>query len=114
MCSAFEGILRPALRPPPEVDAWAPTVAALVVTNLGLVLLNRAQGKQFWVRLRRRNAALWLVTGGTAAMRAAILAIEPARQLFHFGALYADDVAIAIASGAVVLGLLAAVAHFDL
>ena len=95
----------------PEADARALTFAALVVTNLGLVLLNRARGEPFWVGLRRRNAALWLVTGGTAALLAAILAIEPLRQLFHFGPLHADDVGIAIASGPVVLGLLAAVEH---
>jgi hypothetical protein len=52
-----------------------------------------------------------LVTGGTAALLAAILAIEPARQLFRFGPLHADDVSVAIASGALVLGLLAAVEH---
>jgi Ca2+-transporting ATPase len=95
----------------PEADARALTFAALVVTNLGLVLLNRARGEPFWAGLRRRNAALWMVTGGTAAMLAAILAIEPARQLFHFGPLHADDVGIAIAIGAVVLGLLVAVEH---
>jgi hypothetical protein len=52
-----------------------------------------------------------LVTGGTAALLSAILSIEPVRQLFHFGPLHADDVDIAIASGAVVLGLLAALQH---
>jgi len=95
----------------PEADARALTFAALVATNLGLVLLNRARGEPFWVGLRRRNGALWLVTGGTAAMLAAILAIGPARQLFRFGPLHVDDVGVAIASGVVVLGLLAAVEH---
>jgi Ca2+-transporting ATPase len=95
----------------PEADARALTFAALVVTNLGLVLLNRARGEPFWVGLRRRNGALWLVTGGTAALLAAILAIEPARRLFRFGPLHADDVGVAVASGALVLGLLAAVEH---
>jgi Ca2+-transporting ATPase len=95
----------------PEADARALTFAALVVTNLGLVLLNRARGEPFWVGLRRPNAALWLVTGGTAALLAAILAIEPARRLFRFGPLHADDVGVAIASGALILGLLAAVEH---
>jgi Ca2+-transporting ATPase len=91
----------------PDADARALTFATLVITNLGLVLLNRAQDEPFWTGLRRRNAALWLVTGGTAAVLAAILAIETARQLFHFGPLHADDAAVAAASGVLVLVLLA-------
>jgi len=91
----------------PEADARALTFAALVVTNLCLVLLNRARGARFWTGLRRRNAALWWVTGGTAAVLTAILTIEPARRLFHFGPLHSDDVAVAIGSGVLVLMLLA-------
>ena len=91
----------------PEADARALTFAALVVTNLGLVLLNRARGERFWAGLRRRNSALWWATGATTAVLAAILAIEPARRMFHFGPLHADDVAVAIASGVLVLMLLA-------
>jgi Ca2+-transporting ATPase len=91
----------------PEADARALTFTALVVTNLGLVLLTRARGERFWAGLRRRNAALWWVTGSTAGVLAAILAIEPARQLFHFGPLHADDAAVAIACGVLVLLLLA-------
>jgi Ca2+-transporting ATPase len=91
----------------PEADARALTFAALVVTNLGLVLLNRARGETFWAGLRRRNVALWCATAATAAVLAAILAIEPARQLFHFGPLHADDAAVAVASGVLVLMLLA-------
>jgi Ca2+-transporting ATPase len=96
----------------PEADARALTFVALVTTNLGLVLLNRAQGERFWAGLRRRNAALWWVTGATAAILVTVLAIEPMRHLFHFGPLHADDVGIAIASGAMVLGLLAVIEHF--
>ncbi|HWB50664.1 MAG TPA: cation-translocating P-type ATPase [Stellaceae bacterium] len=91
----------------PEADARALTFATLVVTNLGLVLLNRARGERFWAGLRRRNGALWWATGATAAVLTAILAIEPARQLFHFGPLHPDDVAVAAASGILVLMLLA-------
>jgi Ca2+-transporting ATPase len=93
----------------PEEDARALTFAALVVTNLGLVLLNRASGEAFWAGLRRQNAALWYVTGSTTAVLATILAIEPARRLFHFGPLHADDVSIAIAAGVLVLILLSLV-----
>jgi P-type Ca2+ transporter type 2C len=87
----------------PEPDARALTFAALVATNLGLVLVNRSQGKGLGAALWRSNVALWLVSGSTAALLAAILAFPRARELFHFGPLHADDVAVACAVGVVVL-----------
>ena len=93
----------------PEADARALTFAALVAANLGLVLLNRARGEHFWAGLVRRNAALWWASAGTVGVLAAILTIEPIRQMFHFGPLHADDVSVAVGSGIAVLGLLAVV-----
>ncbi len=96
----------------PEADARTLTFAALVTTNLGLVLLNRAGGEGFWMGLRRKNAALWWVAGGAAVVLTLIVAFEPIRQLFHFGPLHADDVSVAIASGVAVLCLLAVAERF--
>ena len=93
----------------PEADARALTFAALVATNLGLVLLNRSAGAGLSEALRRKNTALWWGAGSTAAVLTAIVAIEPGRDLFHFGPLHADDVALAVASAAVVLFTLALV-----
>ncbi len=87
----------------PEPDARALTFAALVATNLGLVLVNRSQGKGLGATLWRSNTALWLVSGSTAALLAAIVAFPPARELFHFGPLHSDDVAVAGAVGLAVL-----------
>jgi Ca2+-transporting ATPase len=87
----------------PEEDARSLTFAALVVTNLGLVLVNRAEGSSLLAAFRRGNAALWWVTAGTGAILSAILAFEMTRQLFHFGPLHVDDVAVALASGVFVL-----------
>jgi Ca2+-transporting ATPase len=87
----------------PETDARALTFAALVATNLGLVLVNRSQGASVGAALGRRNTALWWVTGATAAILAAVIAFSPARALFHFGPLHVDDVAVACAIGSAVL-----------
>jgi P-type Ca2+ transporter type 2C len=87
----------------PEEDARSLTFASLVVTNLGLVLVNRAEGRSLLAAFRRRNAALWWVTAGTGSILSAALAFEPTRRLFHFGPLHTDDVAVALASGIVVL-----------
>ena len=91
----------------PEADARALTFAALVATNLGLVLVNRASGEGLWAALRRRNVALWWATGATTMVLALIIAFEPMRELFHFGPLHANDIAVAVASGIAVLCLLA-------
>ena len=90
----------------PEEDARALTFAALVAINLGLVLVNRSHRASLWTAFRRRNAALWWVAGATAAVLTAIVAFEPARKLFHFGPLHADDLGIALGSGLAVLLLL--------
>jgi Ca2+-transporting ATPase len=90
----------------PEQDARALTFAGLVTANLGLVLVNRSQGASLWVAFQRHNAALWLATGATFAVLAAILAFEPARVLFHFGQLHPDDIAVALGSGGAILLLL--------
>ena len=90
----------------PEADARALTFAALVATNLGLVLVNRSRGPQWWRTAHRKNVALWCVAGATSALLAFIVAFAPARDLFHFGPLHADDIAIACGSGVAVLLLL--------
>lgn len=90
----------------PEEDARALTFAALVATNLGLVLVNRSQSASLRAAFRRRNAALWWVGGAAAAVLTALVAFPPARALFHFGPLHPDDVAPALGSGvAILLGL---------
>jgi P-type Ca2+ transporter type 2C len=90
----------------PAEDARALTFAALVATNLGLVLLNRSQGASLWRALRRKNAALWWIAGATGAVLAAIVVFRPAREMFHFGPLHPDDVAVALGSGVAILVLL--------
>ena len=89
-----------------EDDARALTFAGLVTANLGLVLVNRSQGASLWIAFQRHNAALWLATGATFAVLAAILAFQPARALFHFGPLHPDDIAVALGSGGAILVLL--------
>ena len=91
----------------PEPDARALAFAALVATNLGLVLANRSLGASVSAALLRPNTALWWVVAATAAILAGVLLFPPARELFHFGPLHADDVGIALASGLAALFLLA-------
>ncbi len=83
----------------PESDARSLAFAALVATNLGLVLVNRSLGGSVIAALARPNAALWWVVASTATILAAVILFPPARELFHFGPLHGDDIAVALASG---------------
>src|SRR6516165_3941037 len=91
----------------PEPDARALAFAALVATNLGLVLANRSLGASIRTALLRPNTALWWVVAATAAILAGVVLFPPARELFHFGPLHVDDVGIALSSGLAALLLLA-------
>ena len=90
----------------PEADARALTFAALVVTNFGLVLVDRAGSASVFGAFGQPNPALWWVLGLTSAILATILLVPSARELFGFGPLHADDLAVAVLAGLVGLILL--------
>ena len=90
----------------PEPDARALAFAALVATNLGLVLVNRSLGDSVLAAFTRPNASLWWVVAATAAILAGVILFPPARELFHFGPLHGDDLTVALASGLIALLLL--------
>ena len=87
------------LRTLPEEDARVLTFATLVVADLALILANRSGSGTVLAGLRARNAALWLVVGGAAALLVVVVAVPGLRGLFHFGALHADDVAVIAVAG---------------
>ena len=90
----------------PEPDVRALAFAALMATNASLVLVNRSERLSIVTAFRQRNPALWWMLGVTAGVLAIILLIPVARDLFAFGPLHADDVAVAIAAGIAALVLL--------
>jgi Ca2+-transporting ATPase len=90
----------------PEPDARSLAFAALVATNLGLVLVNRSLDASPFAALLRPNTALWWVVAATATILAGVILFPPARELFHFGPLHGDDVAVALASGLAALVVL--------
>jgi len=90
----------------PEPDARSLAFAALVATNLGLVLVNRSLRASVFAAFTRPNAALWWVVAATAAILTGVILFPPARELFHFGPLHADDILVALGSGLIALLLL--------
>ena len=90
----------------PKPDARSLAFAALVATNLGLVLVNRSLGASIFAAFTRPNAALWWVVLAAAAILAGAILFPPARELFHFGPLHGDDITVALACGLITLLLL--------
>jgi Ca2+-transporting ATPase len=83
----------------PEAEVRALTFAALVITNFGLIFVNRAYSSSITGALTGRNVALWVVLAATAALLGAALAVPVLRDLFHFGPLHLHDLAIVIVAG---------------
>jgi Ca2+-transporting ATPase len=90
----------------PEPDARALAFAALVATNLGLVLVNCSLGASIFAAFTRPNASLWWVVAATAAILTGVILFPPARELFRFGPLHGDDITVALAAGLISLLLL--------
>lgn len=84
-----------------EQTARAQTFTTLVVTNLGLIFINRSQSRTLLATLRSPNAALWWITGGVAALLGLVLYVPLLRDLFGFSTLSLVDVVIALAAGLV-------------
>ena len=82
-----------------ENNARGLTFAALVVANLALILTNRSWSRTIPAMLREPNRALWWVVGGAMAFLALVLTVPFLRDLFHFAALHAIDLAICLLAG---------------
>lgn len=98
----------------PENEVRALTFVSLVLINLGLVLVNRSFSSSLTNALHLNNRALWWVSAVTLTLLGLILTWAPARDLFRFGPLHANDLAVTLAAtGAllVVLELLKRVWH---
>jgi P-type Ca2+ transporter type 2C len=81
----------------PEDEVRALAFVTLILANFALVLTNRAFGTSLLVALRRPNRALgWVVASSVATVGLALF-WAPARHLFRFGPLHADDLAVTVA-----------------
>jgi Ca2+-transporting ATPase len=68
----------------PQGQARAATFAALVISSVALILVNRALSGGLMASLRRPNPALWRMVLATGGLLAAVLFITPLQSLFHF------------------------------
>ena len=87
----------------PAEDIRALAFATLVLTNIGLILINRSFSSSLWSAISRRNPALWIVLGVALPLILAAVSWSPAQTIFRFGSLHVDDLAICIAAALALL-----------
>ena len=90
----------------PETEIRALTFVSLVIANIGLILVNRSYRSSLVTALFSPNPALWLVVAVATAVLSVALFWPPAQNLFRFGPLHADDLAISFTATALLLGML--------
>jgi Ca2+-transporting ATPase len=90
----------------PEPDLRALVFTCLVLANMGLILGNRSLTSSLTRAFLRPNKSLWILLGAVGAVLAAALYWPPARNLFRFGTLHWDDLAVCLAAGAACLVVL--------
>ncbi len=90
----------------PDTEIRALAFTALLLTNIGLVLVNRSFSSSLWRAVSRWNPALWIVIGVALPLLLAAVRWEPVRALFRFGPLHIDDLAICLGAAAALLASL--------
>ena len=87
----------------PERDLRSFVFTTLVLMNFGLIMVNRSFHSSLREAVFRRNPALWALAGAVTAVLAVALYWPPAQNLFRFGPLHWDDLAICAAIGLTVI-----------
>jgi Ca2+-transporting ATPase len=82
-----------------EPDLRALVFTALVLINMGLILVNRSFDSSLLQAILRPNRALWMLLGGVSALLAIAVFWPPAEALFRFGHLNWDDLGVCAAIG---------------
>jgi Ca2+-transporting ATPase len=75
------------------------TVTTLVIANIGLIFANRSWSRTIISTVGSPNPALWWVTAGAAFALVSILFAPFLLNLFHFSALYTEDLFLCLAAG---------------
>jgi Ca2+-transporting ATPase len=93
----------------PENELRALAFFALVLSIVGLILVNRSFSASLWAALRRPSPVLLIVLAVVAIALALSLLWPAARELFKFGPLHPDDLALTLGAAAAVLLTLEAI-----
>jgi P-type Ca2+ transporter type 2C len=95
----------------PDDEVRALTFISLVLSIVSLILVNRSFSTSLVAAFRRPNPALaWILLVVTATLGLSLF-LPAASALFRFGPLHADDLALTLAAGIVVLIVLETFKH---
>ena len=84
----------------PDESVRSITFAALIVSILALILVNRSWRLPMWQTFReRRNTTLKWIVAATAVLLVVLLAVPGLRTAFNFGPIGPGDWAVALAAG---------------
>jgi Ca2+-transporting ATPase len=86
----------------PEQEVRALAFFSLVLTIVSLIFVNRSFSSSVFTALRRPNRTLFLVLLAITAMLSLTLLWSFASDLFRFGPLHLDDLALTVGAGAIV------------
>jgi len=87
----------------PEDEVRALTFVALVLAIFSLILVNRSFSSSLRLAVVRPNAALLSILLGVCAVLGLCLNVPALRELFRFGPLHVDDLALTIGSALLIL-----------
>jgi Ca2+-transporting ATPase len=90
----------------PADEARALTFFSLVTTIVALIFVNRSFSTSLVSALRRPNLALTFVLAWVATILSLTLFWPFASELFRFGPLHADDLALTLGAGGLALAAL--------
>jgi Ca2+-transporting ATPase len=90
----------------PDDEVRALAFFSLVAAIVGLIFINRSFSASIVTAISRPNRVLVLVLISVVGILASTLFLPWMRDLFRFGPLHGDDIALTLAAGAIVLLLL--------
>ena len=90
----------------PEPEVRALTFFSLVLAIISLILVNRSFSASLLSALRRPNAALAWVLAAVSALLGSTLLLPFVSNMFRFGPLHLDDLAVTVGAGIFVLVIL--------
>jgi Ca2+-transporting ATPase len=102
--AAVAGVYLVALtRGMPEAEVRSLAFVTLVIGSMVLILVGRSFSPSVVRAFSRPNPILWIVLGADVFLLALILSWPTARDLFRFGVLHIDDVALSVTVGLAIL-----------
>lgn len=83
----------------PENELRALTFTAMVLVNVGAILVDGSYALSLRETVLRASRVFWLLLAGITAALSFALFVPQGRALFHFGPLHADDLGVVLLAG---------------